>query len=163
MIGPSPFIEAFLVIIALALALAWFTEAWGEQSLRGEYWQETMEWLPVPMMDLTLFVVISSQLPRVQESIGQIIAVVPVYVAFLIIMPLLGRLTAGFFRIDVGESRVLVFTSVTRNSLVVLPVARWYPQWSSPRRLSNSQGGYSDASSASLARIRTTNAVFNPY
>ena len=87
-----------------------------------------MGWLPVPMMGVTLFVVIASQLPRVQDSIGQIAAVVPVYVVFfLIIMPLLGRLTAGFFGMNVGESRALVFTSVTRNSLVVLPLALALP------------------------------------
>lgn len=63
-----------------------------------------------------------STLPRVQGSIGQIAAVVPAYVAFLVIMPVLGRFAAGLFRMDVGESRALVFTSVTRNSLVVLPL-----------------------------------------
>ncbi len=35
-------------------------------------------------------VVIASQLPRVRDSIDQIAAVVPVYVAFLVVMPLLG-------------------------------------------------------------------------
>jgi ACR3 family arsenite efflux pump ArsB len=86
-----------------------------------------MGWLPVPMMGVTLFVVIASQLPRVQDSIGRIAAVVPVYVAFLVIMPLLGRLTAGLFGMAVGESRALVFTSVTRNSLVILPLALALP------------------------------------
>jgi ACR3 family arsenite transporter len=50
-----------------------------------------------------------------------------VYVAFLVIMPLLGRVAAGLFRLDVGESRALVFTSVTRNSLVILPLALALP------------------------------------
>lgn len=126
-IEPGPFIEAFLIIIALPLTLAWLTEAWGERSPRGESWQETMGWLPVPMMGVTLFVVIASQLPRVRESIGQIAVVVPVYVVFLIVMPLFGIVTAGLFRMDVEESRALVFTSVTRNSLVVLPLALALP------------------------------------
>ncbi|WP_313692194.1 arsenic resistance protein [Halorarum halobium] len=126
-IEAGPFIEAFLVIIASPLALAWLTEAWAERSRTGESWQETMGWLPVPMMGVTLFVVIASQLPRVGESIGRITAVVPVYVAFLVVMPLLGRLAAGLFRMDVGEGRALVFTSVTRNSLVVLPLALALP------------------------------------
>ena len=127
MIEAGPFIEAFLLIIALPLTLAWFTEAWEEQSETGEQWQNTMGWLPVPMMGATLLVVIASQLPRVQDSIGQIVAVVPVYVAFLVVMPLLGRVTAGLFQMDVGESRALVFTSVTRNSLVILPLALALP------------------------------------
>jgi ACR3 family arsenite efflux pump ArsB len=126
-IQAGPFIEAFLLIIALPLTLAWLTELWAERSPVGQSWQETMGWLPVPMMGVTLFVVIASQLPRVQDSIGQITVVVPVYVAFLVIMPLLGRVVAGVFQMDVGASRALVFTSVTRNSLVVLPLALALP------------------------------------
>ena len=126
-IEAGPFIEAFVVIIALPLTLAWATEYWAERSRRGTEWQETMGWLPVPMMGVTLFVVIASQLPRVQDSIGQIAAVIPVYVSFLVIMPLLGRLTADLLGMDVGESRALVFTSVTRNSLVILPLALALP------------------------------------
>ncbi|MGB9958300.1 arsenic resistance protein [Haloferax prahovense] len=126
-IEPGPFVEAFLVIIALPLMLAWLTEAWAERSLRGDAWQEAMGWLPVPMMGATLFVVIASQLPRVQSSIEQIAVVIPVYVAFLVVMPILGRLAAGVLQMDAGESRALVFTSVTRNSLVVLPLALALP------------------------------------
>ncbi|QLG51065.1 arsenic resistance protein [Natrinema halophilum] len=126
-IEAGPFIEAFVVIIALPLTLAWVTEYWAEHSNRGKEWQNTMGWLPVPMMGVTLFVVVASQLPRVQDSIDQIAAVVPIYVAFLLIMPLLGRLTAGLLGMEVGESRALVFTSVTRNSLVILPLALALP------------------------------------
>lgn len=122
-----PFIEAFVLLIALPLTLAWRTEAWAERSEIGHQWQEAMGWLPVPMMGTTLLVVIASQLPRVQDSIGQIAAVVPVYVAFLVIMPVLGRVAAGLLQMDVGESRALVFTSVTRNSLVILPLALALP------------------------------------
>lgn len=126
-IEPAPFIEAFLVIIALPLTLAWLTEFWAERSATGETWQAAMSWLPVPMMGATLFIVIASQIPRVQDSIGQIVTVVPVYIAFLIIMPVLGRVAAGQLDMAVGESRALVFTSVTRNSLVVLPLALALP------------------------------------
>jgi len=126
-IEAGPFIEAFVVIIALPLTLAWATEHWAARSARGEALQDAMGWLPVPMMCVTLFVVIGSQLPRVQDSIGQVAAVIPVYVAFLVIMPLLGRLAAGLLEMDVGESRALVFTSVTRNSLVILPLALALP------------------------------------
>ncbi|RDZ47047.1 arsenic resistance protein [Haloferax sp. Atlit-10N] len=126
-IEPGPFVEAFLVLIALPLTLAWLTEAWAERSSRGDAWQETMGWLPVPMMGATLFVVIASQLPRVQSSIEQIAVVIPVYVAFLVVMSILGRLAAGVLQMDAGEGRALVFTSVTRNSLVVLPLALALP------------------------------------
>jgi ACR3 family arsenite efflux pump ArsB len=126
-IEAGPFVEAFLVIIALPLALAWLTQTLADRSEPAQQWQSAMGWLPVPMMGLTLLVVIASQLPRVRDSIDQIAAVVPVYVAFLVIMPLLGRLAASLAGMDVGESRALVFTSVTRNSLVVLPLALALP------------------------------------
>jgi ACR3 family arsenite transporter len=126
-IDPTPFVEAFLLIIALPLALAWLTEAAAERDQRGRRWQSAMGWLPVPMMGLTLLVVIASQLPRVYDSIGRIAAVVPVYVAFLVVMPLLARTLARFLDMPPGEGRALVFTSVTRNSLVVLPLALALP------------------------------------
>lgn len=126
-IEAGPFIEAFVLIIALPLTLAWLTEVWADRSATGEQWQDAMGWVPVPMMGVTLFVVIASQLPRVADSLGQVAAVVPVYVAFLVIMPLLGRVAAGFFGLDVGESRALVLTSVTHNSLVILPLALALP------------------------------------
>ncbi|MDZ7745328.1 MAG: arsenic resistance protein [Halobacteriales archaeon] len=126
-IAVGPFAEAFLFLILLPLMFAWLTEAWANRSDVGRRWQRTMGLLPVPMMGLTLLVVIASQLPRVEASLGRVAVVVPVYVAFLVVMPLVGRLTAGLFRMDLGESRALVFTSVTRNSLVVLPLALALP------------------------------------
>ncbi|WP_435115129.1 arsenic resistance protein [Halolamina sp. C58] len=126
-IEPGPFVEAFLLIIALPLALAWATEAWAERSHRGASWQAAMGWLPVPMLAATLFVVISSQLPRVWNSIGRIAAVVPIYVAFLLAMPPIATVVGVRLDLPVGERRALVFTSVTRNSLVVLPLALALP------------------------------------
>ncbi|MDZ5812108.1 hypothetical protein U4E84_12225 [Halorubrum sp. AD140] len=37
--------------------------------------------------------------------------------------PPLSRIAAGVVGFDVGQNRALAFTSVTRNSLVVLPLA----------------------------------------
>ena len=82
-IEAGPFIEAFVLIIALPLGLAWLTEAGAERSGRVAGWQETLGWFPVPMMGVTLFVVIASQLPRVQDAFDQIVVVVPVS-AFLL-------------------------------------------------------------------------------
>ena len=126
-IDPRPFVEAFLLIIALPLTLAWTTEAWAQRSPRGASWQAAMGWLPVPMLAATLFVVIASQLPRVWSSIDQIATVVPVYVAFLLAMPPIARVVGARLDLPVGERRALVFTSVTRNSLVVLPLALALP------------------------------------
>ncbi|WP_049985592.1 arsenic resistance protein [Halobellus rufus] len=126
-ISAGPFVEAFLSLIAIPLTLAWLTEALADRATAARRWQAAMGWLPVPAMGATLLVVVASQLPRVADSAGQLLAVVPVYVAFLAVMPVLGRIAAGLFGMDAGEARALVFTSVTRNSLVVLPLALALP------------------------------------
>ncbi|MDH5019982.1 arsenic resistance protein [Halobacterium rubrum] len=126
-VEPGPFVDAFLTIIAAPLVLAWLTEYWAERSRAGGRWQAAMAWLPVPMLGVTLFVVVASQLPRVRNSIGEFAAVVPVYAAFLVVVPVLARVAGGVLDLDLGERRALVFTSVTRNSLVVLPLALALP------------------------------------
>jgi len=127
-VEPEPFLEAFFVIIALPLAGAWLTQRLAQNSAPARRWQSAMEWLPVPMMGLTVLVVIASQLPRVRDSVGEVATVIPVYVAFFLVMPLLARTVSGLLGMDVGERRALVFTSVTRNSLVVLPLALALPE-----------------------------------
>nr|WP_321169580.1 arsenic resistance protein [Halobaculum salinum] len=129
-IEAGPFVEAFLLLIVLPSTLAWLTEVWSDrtEAEAGDRWQETMGWLPVPTMGATLFVVVASRLPHVQDSIGQVAATVPVYVGFLAVMPLLGRSAAGLVGMEVGESRGLVFTSATRNALVALPLALALPE-----------------------------------
>ena len=122
-IEPGPFIEAFLILIVLPLALAWATEAWSKRSLTGAWVKDIADLTPVALMALTLVVVVASQFPRVRDDLGDVAGVVPLYVAFLIVMAIIGRALALRLRFDVPASRALVFTGATRNSLVVLPLA----------------------------------------
>ncbi|MCG1003312.1 MULTISPECIES: arsenic resistance protein [Halobacterium] len=126
-VDARPFVEAFAYLIAVPLTAAYLTERRAEHSERAREWQDAVEWLPVPAMAATLFVVIASQLPRVQDALGRVASVVPVYVAFLVAMPLLASAAGRRLDVDTGASRALVFTSVTRNSLVVLPLALALP------------------------------------
>src|SRR5699024_1724410 len=82
----------------------------------------------VPLMAVTLLVVVASQLPKVGHELQQVAPVVPLYLAFLLIMGVVGGVLARAFRLDTGRSRALVFSGVTRNSLVVLPVALSLPE-----------------------------------
>ncbi len=45
------------------------------------------------------------------------------YAAFLVVMAPIGRLAACVFALDGPDSRALVFSGATRNSLVVRPLA----------------------------------------
>jgi len=53
--------------------------------------------------------------------------VVPLYVVFLVVMPLVGLGAARLFRQDVPSTRAMIFSGATRNSLVVLPLALALP------------------------------------
>jgi arsenite transporter len=122
-VEPSPFLEAFALLIALPLALASATEAWAARSPTGAQVKSTVDLTPVALMALTLFVVVASQFPRVSEDIADIAGVVPLFVAFLVIMALVGRAAGRAMRFDAPAARALLFTGATRNSLVVLPLA----------------------------------------
>lgn len=123
----GPFLEAFLLLIALPLGLALLTERWAKRNRTGERWADAIGWLPVPFMALTLLVVVASQLPKIGDSLGRVLGVVPVYVAFLAVMAVVGVAVARAFGLATKEGRALVFTGATRNSLVVLPLALALP------------------------------------
>lgn len=123
----GPFLEAFLVLIVLPLSFALVTEFWAKRRRSGAIWLEATAWLPVPFMAVILLLVVASQIGRIEESLPLVSQTVPVYIAFMGIMPFLARLTACAFRLDTQEGRALIFSAGTRNSLVVLPLALALP------------------------------------
>lgn len=92
----GPFLEAFFLLIALPLGLALTTEYWAKRGpgVVGQRWLSSMEWLPVPFMALTLLVVVASQVPEVEGNFGRVAGVVPLYLAFLVVMAPVGLLAA---------------------------------------------------------------------
>jgi len=123
----EPFLQAFLLLIALPLGLALASEIWARRKKSGQAWLVATGWLPVPFMGLTLFLVVASQIDRIGEYLPVVGQAVPLYIAFMAIMPLLARWTAQVYRLDTRAGRALIFSSVTRNSLVVLPLALALP------------------------------------
>lgn len=122
-IDPTPFIEAFLVLIVLPLVLAWMTEVWANRGGVGARLKGMADLTPVALMALTLLVVVASQWPRVQDSLADVAGVIPIYVAFLVVMAGAGVALSRRLGFDEGAGRALVFSGATRNSLVVLPLA----------------------------------------
>jgi len=82
----------------------------------------------VPLMMLTLAVVVASQIDAVRADLASLLRVIPLYVAFLVLMSPLGILIGRCFKQDVPTIRATVFSGATRNSLVVLPLALALPQ-----------------------------------
>ena len=123
----GPFLEAFLVLIVLPLALAWSTQAWAARRAAGRRVAAAAGTAMVPLMAATLFTVVASQTPKLHGGLGAVAAAVPFYVVFLVVMAFAGRGVARLFRLDVPAGRAIVFTGATRNSLVVLPLALALP------------------------------------
>lgn len=123
----GPFLEAFVVLIVIPLALAWALQAWAARSPAGQRVSDGATTAMVPLMAATLLVVVASQVPKLGNSLGDVVAVIPFYVAFLIVMAFAGKAVAHLFRLDASSGRAIVFTGATRNSLVVLPLALALP------------------------------------
>lgn len=123
----EPFFEAFIGLILIPLLLALGTQLWSARSRMGELTLDGAAWLPVPFMALTLFVIVASQISRIYNYYDVIKYAIPIYIAFMVIMPFVAAQLAKWFRLDVAASRALVFSGGTRNSLVVLPFAYALP------------------------------------
>lgn len=123
----GPFVEAFLFLIVIPLLLAVVTQVLSRGKASGERIMNATAWLPVPMMAFALIVVVASQIGKVYNDMAIIVNVIPIYVAFLIIMPWISRFIATGFGLNPGAGRALIFSSATRNSLVVLPLALALP------------------------------------
>lgn len=123
----GPFLEAFGILIVLPLSLAWATEAVAGRHRAGQAVSRGMTAAMVPLMAATLFLVVGSQVPKLDNRFDDIVTVVPIFAGFLAIMAILGLVASRVARLDTGRSRALIFTGATRNSLVVLPLALALP------------------------------------
>ncbi|MFI8909377.1 arsenic resistance protein [Streptomyces albidoflavus] len=123
----GPFVEAFLVLIVIPLALAWTVQAWAARRPAGRRAADAAGTAMVPLMAATLLTVVASQGPKIGGSLGDVAAVVPFYAAFLVVMAFAGLAVARLFRLVAPAGRAVVFTGATRNSLVVLPLALALP------------------------------------
>ncbi|MFZ4893456.1 arsenic resistance protein [Plantibacter sp. Mn2098] len=123
----EPFVEAFLLLIVVPLVAAAIVQAVAGRSAIGAGIMRVMEGAMVPIMMLTLAVVVGSQIAAVGEQAVALLRVVPLFVAFLVVMVVVGALVWRPARLDAPAGRALVFSGATRNSLVVLPLALSLP------------------------------------
>jgi ACR3 family arsenite transporter len=136
LIDPAPFLSAFLLLIVLPLAAAAAVQWLAGTAARGtdgrarratRAVEALLQTLMVPLMMTTLAVVVGSQVAAVGARAGELLVLVPIYLAFLILMVGLGIGLARLTRLDAPAGRALVFSGATRNSLVVLPLALALP------------------------------------
>ncbi|MEF3365512.1 arsenic resistance protein [Methylocystis sp. 9N] len=119
----GPFLHAFLWLIAMPLALAGGVQFWSGRSARGAKATRLLSVLPIPATALALFVIVAAVTPRLGHALDAVQAVIPFYVGFAVVAPLIGLGAAKLFGLPAREARSVAFSAATRNSLVVLPLA----------------------------------------
>lgn len=127
LIDIGPFVEAFLVLIAVPLVAAATVQAIARRHRAGRTIETGFAGAMVPLMMLTLAVVVGSQISAVGGEAVALLRVLPLYAAFLVLMLLIGLGAGKIARLDVPATRALIFSGATRNSLVVLPLALSLP------------------------------------
>jgi len=124
----APFVEAFLLLIALPLVAAGLTQLAAVRTRAGRMVQDVVLGAMVPLMMLTLAVVVASQITGVGHQLAALLIVIPVYVLFAAVMVPIGAVAGRIARLDEPGRRAIVFSGVTRNSLVVLPLVLALPE-----------------------------------
>ncbi|GAA1761196.1 arsenic resistance protein [Agromyces humatus] len=126
-IDTGPFVEAFVLLIALPLVAAGIVQAVARRQRWGRTIESVMAGAMVPLLMLTLAVVVGSQIADVGGAALTLVRVVPIYVVFLAVMLFVGLAAGRIARLDVPRTRAVIFSGATRNSLVILPLALALP------------------------------------
>ncbi len=127
LVSIGPFVHAFLWLIALPLLLAATVQWWAARSAAGRAVGGWLGLLPVPATALVLFLVVAATVPVMGAAIDRARSALPVYVAFAVAAPVVGWMVAMAFGLRSEAARAVSFSSATRNSLVVLPLALAVP------------------------------------
>ena len=122
-----PFVESFLFLIVIPFIAAILVQTLSTKNTILNLTHQISNWLPVPFMAIVLFIIIASQITPIALHYEQIIQVIPIYIAFMIIMFPLNLLVGKLFKLPSESKRTLIFSAGTRNSLAVLPFALALP------------------------------------
>lgn len=126
-VQPGPFIHAFVWLIAIPFGLAALVQTSAARSKTGEGVSSSLGLAPVPATALVLFIVVAAVVPQLGQTLDRTLTVVPVYVAFAVLAPLVGWAVSRLARLTPEGGRAIAFSAGTRNSLVVLPLALVVP------------------------------------
>lgn len=142
-LDPGPFITSFAFLIMVPLTAAAVVQAAGGRAASlddvpaappggvrqvARTVENVMAAAMVPLMMAVLALVIASQIADVTSRFGDLARLVPLYAAYVPIALGLGVASAKLARLDVPAVRAVAFSAVTRNSLVVLPLALSLPE-----------------------------------
>lgn len=119
----GPFLHAFVWLIAIPLALAAVVQLGAARHSKVERIAAILGLLPVPATALVLFMVFASVAPQLGLAFESALRAAPIYIAYAVAAPLIGWSIGQLAGLDAPAGRAIAFSTATRNSLVVLPLA----------------------------------------
>lgn len=123
----GPFVHAFVWLIALPLICAGAVQLWAARHTTGQRVSDVLGLLPVPATAVVLFLVVAATVPVLGAASRHALSALPIYIAFAFIAPFIGWAIAWAFGLRPDAGRAVSFSTATRNSLVVLPLALAVP------------------------------------
>ncbi|MFD1880800.1 arsenic resistance protein [Paracoccus pacificus] len=123
----GPFVHAFVWLIALPLICAGAVQLWAARHTTGQRVSDVLGLLPVPATAIVLFLVVAATVPVLGAASRHALSALPIYIAFAFIAPFIGWAIARVFGLRPDAGRAVSFSTATRNSLVVLPLALAVP------------------------------------
>ncbi|MCU1711243.1 arsenic resistance protein [Xanthomonas hortorum pv. pelargonii] len=127
LVKAGPFLHAFVWLIAVPMILAAILQSAAKRSSAAARLSDWGGVLPVPATALVLTIVIAAVAPQLGPALKAASSALPFYIAFAIVAPALGLVVGRILGLAAPANRALAFSSATRNSLVVLPLALTVP------------------------------------
>lgn len=124
---PEPFIHALLYLILLPLIAAYLTQMLATSNSWVRKIPPIADYLMVPIMMMTLMSVIGSQFGSISAHLVELVTPMLIFAGFVPIAGCLSALVGRIFRLGNRELIAVTFSGVTRNSLVILPIALSLP------------------------------------
>ena len=118
---------AFIGLIMLPLLLAWISQIWADKHAYGEQVITILGWFPVMLLAAVIFIITTSQVGVVIDSVDLLGNLLLIFVLFLVIAAGVAKLLSRLFQLSSSQGRVLAFSFGTRNSFVMLPLALALP------------------------------------
>lgn len=120
-------LPAALLLVGLPLVAAALAERWIDAQPDRGRWRDTLGWWPVPLLATVVFMIAAAQVGAVRHAGLMLLALLPIFVGFLLVVALLASALARWLRLPPPTGRTLAFSFGTRNSFVVLPFALALP------------------------------------
>ncbi len=114
---------AFVALILLPLFAAWVTSRIALRITAVRPFVVGLRVVPIPLLASVILMIAASQVEAVLGALPVFRKVAFVFLAFLVIVPVIAIGLARALRLSAMSTRTLVFSLATRNSFVVLPIA----------------------------------------